>query len=167
MNVGQLIKLHEEWTKHLPTVCPFYAVKCNNNPVILKILAALGTGFDCASKVRLCASELASFESFSGHSQSQLFNHKLELCGIRKLIATILYSTAWYNVLCPQNEIETVLNLGAAPDRIIYANPCKQISHLKFAADKGVETMTFDSEGELYKIKEHSPAARFVTVLSI
>ena len=52
VNVGRLIKLHEEWMKQLPTVCPFYAVKCNNNPVILKILAALGTGFDCARKVR-------------------------------------------------------------------------------------------------------------------
>ena len=53
MNVGRLIKLHAQWMKQLPTVHPFYAVKCNNNPVILKVLAALGAGFDCASKVRI------------------------------------------------------------------------------------------------------------------
>ena len=67
-----------------------------------------------------------------------------------------------HNLSCPQNEIDTVLNLGVTPDRIIYANPCKLISHLKFAADKGVEMMTFDSESELHKIKEHFPRARQV-----
>ena len=29
---------------------PFYAVKCNPDPVIVKLLAALGCGFDCATK---------------------------------------------------------------------------------------------------------------------
>ena len=29
---------------------PFYAVKCNNDKVILKLLASLGCNFDCASK---------------------------------------------------------------------------------------------------------------------
>lgn len=28
----------------------FEAVKCNDNPVMVRIMAALGTGFDCASK---------------------------------------------------------------------------------------------------------------------
>ena len=30
----------------------FPAIKCNNDPVILKMLTGLGIGFDCASKVR-------------------------------------------------------------------------------------------------------------------
>ena len=29
---------------------PYYAVKCNDDPVFLKTLAELGTCFDCASK---------------------------------------------------------------------------------------------------------------------
>ena len=66
------------------------------------------------------------------------------------------------NLSCPQNEIDTVLNLGVVPDRIIYANPCKLISHLRFAADKGVEMLTFDSESELYKIKKYFPGAKQV-----
>jgi len=28
---------------------PFYAMKCNPDPVIIKLLAALGCGFDCAT----------------------------------------------------------------------------------------------------------------------
>lgn len=34
----------------MPRVTPFYAVKCYPEPGILKLLNALGTGFDCASK---------------------------------------------------------------------------------------------------------------------
>lgn len=29
------------------------AVKCNDDPAVLSVLAQLGTGFDCASKVRM------------------------------------------------------------------------------------------------------------------
>jgi len=37
------------WTRCLPGIKPFYAVKCNPDPFVLRLLAALGTGFDCAS----------------------------------------------------------------------------------------------------------------------
>lgn len=33
----------------MPRVTPFYAVKCNPEPGMLKLLIALGAGFDCAS----------------------------------------------------------------------------------------------------------------------
>jgi ornithine decarboxylase len=37
------------WYRHLPNVHPFYAVKCNPDPVLLKWLARRGVNFDCAS----------------------------------------------------------------------------------------------------------------------
>ncbi|KAK9768712.1 Ornithine decarboxylase [Basidiobolus ranarum] len=40
----------EEWREHLPMVEPFYAVKCNPDPEIIKIFCAAGIGFDCASQ---------------------------------------------------------------------------------------------------------------------
>ena len=52
VDVGRLLLLHERWEESLPSVHPFYAVKCNNDPVLLQTLALLGCGFDCASKVR-------------------------------------------------------------------------------------------------------------------
>lgn len=51
-----------------------------------------------------------------------------------------------------QAEIKNILDLGVPPDRIIYANPCKQASHLKYACKRGVATMTFDNEVELHKV---------------
>ena len=43
--------------------------------------------------------------------------------------------------------------MKVSSDRIIYANPCKQTSHIKFASKNNVPLMTFDNETELYKIK--------------
>jgi len=37
------------WKQLLPRVAPFYAVKCNPDQEILKLLASCGAGFDCAS----------------------------------------------------------------------------------------------------------------------
>lgn len=110
VDLGRLLELHQQWRTALPSVQPFYAVKCNEDSALLQTLAGLGTGFDCASK----------------------------------------------------NEIKAILDLGVSPDRIIYANPCKQASHLRFAAKKGVRLMTFDNELELHKTKKHFPSARLV-----
>jgi len=59
-------------------------------------------------------------------------------------------------------EIAHVMKMGVSSDRIIYANPCKQKSFLKYAAKQNVDLMTFDNEAELVKIKDLYPSARLV-----
>ena len=49
--MGRLMDLYQKWVEVLPAVEPFYAIKSNPDPALLKMLGALGTGFDCASKV--------------------------------------------------------------------------------------------------------------------
>lgn len=44
-----LLKQHQLWTKHLPMVKPFYAVKSNNDPTLLRWIQKLGLRVDCAS----------------------------------------------------------------------------------------------------------------------
>jgi len=109
-DMGDVVKKHQTWTTQLPRVEPFYAVKCNDDPTVLAVLAQLGTGFDCASK----------------------------------------------------GELQKVLELQVPTSRIIYANPCKQSSHIKYAATNNVEFMTFDNEAELHKIKAIHPHAKMV-----
>ncbi|KAI1727086.1 pyridoxal-dependent decarboxylase, pyridoxal binding domain-containing protein [Ditylenchus destructor] len=53
MNLGTVVERYGEWKAKMPRVKPFYAVKCNNDPVLLGTLAKLGAGFDCASKLEL------------------------------------------------------------------------------------------------------------------
>lgn len=38
------------WKRELPMIEPFYAVKCNTDPVLIRVLASMGCGFDCASR---------------------------------------------------------------------------------------------------------------------
>lgn len=110
IDLEDICNKHINWITSLPRVEPHYAIKCNGDPMLLKLLAYLGAGFDCASK----------------------------------------------------NEIQSILDLGVAPDRIIYANPCKQASNIRYAYKQGVDTMTFDNENELYKIKENHANAKIV-----
>jgi ornithine decarboxylase len=58
-----------------------------------------------------------------------------------------------------KNEIETVLKMGVDPSRIIYAQPCKTKSYVRYAASSGVKQMTFDNADELYKTKQLFPDA--------
>lgn len=110
VDLEDICNKHVNWITRMPRVEPHYAIKCNTDPMLLKLLAYLGAGFDCASK----------------------------------------------------NEIQQVLDLGVSPHRIIFANPCKQASYIKYAYKMGVDTMTFDNEFELYKIKDYHPKARVV-----
>ncbi|KAK6794883.1 hypothetical protein RDI58_008336 [Solanum bulbocastanum] len=59
-------------------------------------------------------------------------------------------------------EIDTVLSLGISPNQIIFANPCKAISHIKHAAAVGVNFTTFDSKLEVDKIKKWHPQCRLL-----
>ncbi|XP_038048177.1 ornithine decarboxylase-like [Patiria miniata] len=61
-----------------------------------------------------------------------------------------------------KKEIKMVLDLGASADRIIFAHPYKQESHLRFAKEKGVRLMTFDTAEELQKVKRVHPKAQLV-----
>ncbi|CAL8285781.1 unnamed protein product [Lota lota] len=109
-DLGDLVKKHLRWARALPRVTPFYAVKCNNSVSVVRTLASLGCGFDCASKA----------------------------------------------------EIQLIESLGVAPSRIIYANPCKQASQIKYASAHGVQKMTFDSEVELMKVARCHENAKLV-----
>lgn len=52
-DLGDVVNKFVKWKQLLPRVQPFYAVKCNNDDQVVKLLANLGTGFDCASKAEI------------------------------------------------------------------------------------------------------------------
>lgn len=66
------------------------------------------------------------------------------------------------NLFSLQTEIQLIQSIGVPPERIIYANPCKQVSQIKHAASSGVQMMTFDSEVELMKVARAHPKAKLV-----
>jgi hypothetical protein len=48
-NLSAVVSQFRQWRAELPMVHPFYAVKCNPDPSILRVLAHLGCSFDCAT----------------------------------------------------------------------------------------------------------------------
>jgi ornithine decarboxylase len=49
-DLGEVYRQFIRWKRNLPRVEPFYAVKCNPDPTVIRLLGSLGAGFDCASK---------------------------------------------------------------------------------------------------------------------
>ena len=115
IDLGEITNSYTNWVKLLPDVKPYYAVKCNPNPVLLDVLASLGCNFDCAS----------------------------------------------------ENEIKTIIEITKDPTRIIFANPCKMSSQIRYARANDVDLMTFDCEEELYKIKLYHPYAKLILRLAV
>ena len=61
LDLDQVVNLYNLWQNELPSIMvnkyvlknmlqPYYAVKCNTDERLLRLLAALGAGFDCASQ---------------------------------------------------------------------------------------------------------------------
>jgi len=61
-----------------------------------------------------------------------------------------------------RGEVDLVLGLGVAPERIVYANCCKLPRDMQHAAKRGVAVSVFDSVSELDKAAAHTPDARLL-----
>jgi ornithine decarboxylase len=74
-----------------------------------------------------------------------------------------LLATLGCNFDCAsKNEMANVMAIVNNPERIIFANPCKVSSHLRYARENKIAMMTFDSIEELEKIYNLYPEAQIV-----
>jgi ornithine decarboxylase len=60
-----------------------------------------------------------------------------------------------------------VLDLGVSASRIIYTNPVKTPTSLRFARKVGVRLLVFDNDEELQKIKEVYPEATLLLRIAV
>ncbi|XP_072431217.1 antizyme inhibitor 2-like isoform X1 [Chiloscyllium punctatum] len=88
-------------------------------------------------------------------------------CNNSKPVAQILAQMGLGFDCASKNEIATILDIGVPAERIIYANPCKEVSHIKYAVSRGVQTMTFDNKDELLKVAMIHPAAKMVLRIAV
>ena len=66
-----------------------------------------------------------------------------------------------------ESEMKTIIEITKDPTRIIFANPCKMTSQIRYARANDVDCMTFDCEEELYKIKLYHPYAKLLLRLAV
>lgn len=82
-------------------------------------------------------------------------------------LMSVLHSLGCGFDCASEDEIDRALAVGTQPDRIIFANPCKQESHLVHAKHQNVHATTFDSAEELHKISEIHPGAKCILRLAV
>jgi ornithine decarboxylase len=59
VDINEIYKKCQQWFTVLPNILPYYAIKSNPDPVIIKTLAKLGCGGDCASKDEIILAQSA------------------------------------------------------------------------------------------------------------
>lgn len=74
----------------------------------------------------------------------------------KMVIQTLAKCGANFDCASP-GEIMKVLDAGVCASRILYANPCKRESDIRFMAKMGVGVTTADSVCELEKLAKHFP----------
>lgn len=52
-DLSSLVDRYTVWQRCMQRARAYYAVKCNSDPLLVRTLAALGCGFDCASKAEI------------------------------------------------------------------------------------------------------------------
>ncbi|KAK4538519.1 hypothetical protein CDCA_CDCA18G4544 [Cyanidium caldarium] len=126
VDLGHVARQYWQFRRLLPRVRPHFAVKCNPDANIIAVLAALGCGFDCASRAEIdLVMETCAASAAIGKAQGDS-------------TGGLGYGGS-----------------GIDPRRIVYANPCKAAQQVRYALEKhGVSLMTFDNELELYKVRD-------------
>jgi len=64
-------------------------------------------------------------------------------------------------------EINKILSIGADPENIIFAHPCKTEHMIKYAKQVGVRWFTFDSEEEAQKLHRLFPEAQLILRIAV
>ncbi len=75
------------------------------------------------------------------------------------VLALLAATDAGFDVASP-GEIARCLELGVAPERLIYSNTLKKPADIAFAHRAGVSLYGVDSQQELDKLATHAPGAR-------
>lgn len=83
-----------------------------------------------------------------------------------EIIKTFLRLNARFDVASAA-EMKTVIDLGASPDQVIFANPIKSAEDLKLARACRVKFTVFDNEPELYKIAKYCPRAKVLLRIKV
>lgn len=90
----------------------------------------------------------------------EIFSVVAVKCNDTAIVVEVLAALGASFDCASKGELAKILDLGVDPKRIIFANPCKPMSHIRFAESTKVDLITFDNETELHKMKSLYPDAR-------
>ncbi|XP_018351515.1 PREDICTED: ornithine decarboxylase 1-like isoform X1 [Trachymyrmex septentrionalis] len=139
MDVGDIIKRHQEWISKMPKVVPHYAIKCNSNSTVIKVLAALNAFFDCASK-----QEIAQVMQYDVQGERIIFAHPYKLpshieysrnVGVEQMTVDSEFELTKIKELFPEAKIVIRIRCDSKNSPILLGakfgcDPCKEAAYL-------------------------------------
>ncbi|XP_044740036.1 ornithine decarboxylase 1-like, partial [Chrysoperla carnea] len=132
-------KKYEEFQEVLPQVLPFYAVKCNDNMMILRVLVALGIGFDCATK-----NEIQTMLSLGVLPNQIIFSHPIKQESHLQYAASVNVETMTVDCVSELHKIKAIYPTAKLVIRIACDD---QSSQHKFGDKFGC-----DADDEAYEL---------------
>ncbi|XP_011062600.1 PREDICTED: ornithine decarboxylase 1-like isoform X1 [Acromyrmex echinatior] len=153
MDVGDIIKRHQEWISKMPKVVPHYAIKCNSNSTVIKVLAALNAFFDCASK-----QEIAQVMQYDVQGERIIFAHPNKLpshieysrnVGVERMTVDSEFELTKIKELFPEAKVVIRIRCDSKNSPILLGakfgcDPCKEATYLiQCAQDLGLNLHGF------------------------
>ncbi|KAJ3035896.1 hypothetical protein HDV00_003296 [Rhizophlyctis rosea] len=138
-DMGEVVRQHAQFRKLLPRVEPFYGM------LMLLQLHPMILIFTTSDTYRILPSMYPAVK-----------------CNPDQQVLKTLSSLGTGFDCASKGEIQMAIDQGTPAAKIIYANPCKQASHIRFAAAAGVTMMTFDNADELRKVKKNHPNPQMI-----
>lgn len=99
-DLANVVRMYRAWDDALPRVTPFYAIKCNPDINILRLLKSMGAGFDCASK-----REMSTVMSIGTPMDRIIFAHP---CKTERDIAFALEQGVGMTTFDTESELEKI-----------------------------------------------------------
>ncbi|XP_018369828.1 PREDICTED: ornithine decarboxylase 2-like isoform X1 [Trachymyrmex cornetzi] len=152
-DVGDIIKRHQEWISKMPKVVPHYAIKCNSNSTVIKVLAALNAFFDCASK-----QEIAQVMQYDVQGERIIFAHPNKLpshikysrnVGVERMTVDSELELTKIKELFPEAKVVIRIRCDSKNSPILFGekfgcDPCEEAVYLiQCARDLGLNLYGF------------------------
>lgn len=125
----------ELWKKYLPDIKPYYAVKCNPEPTLLRWLSWGNTGFDCASAREM---EMCRFVTISSKNPYNIVfanpcktSHDIEIARD--------HNVPWTTVDCVE-ELDKMKSRAFTPELLIRVAVDDKGSDMPFSSKFGVDS---------------------------
>ncbi|XP_018306617.1 ornithine decarboxylase 2-like [Mycetomoellerius zeteki] len=153
VDIGDIIRRHQEWISKMPKIVPHYAIKCNSNSTVIKVLAALNAFFDCASK-----QEIAQVIQYDVQGERIIFAHPNKLpshieysrnVGVKRMTVDSELELTKIKELFPEAKIVIRIRCDSKNSPILLGakfgcDPCEEAVHLiQCAQDLGLNLYGF------------------------
>ncbi|XP_076367970.1 ornithine decarboxylase-like isoform X2 [Tachypleus tridentatus] len=131
-DMSDIVHKYKMWKYKMPRIQPYYAVKCNDNPLLLELLADLGLNFSCGNKL-----EIQSLLSLGVDTSRVIYGNSCKTRSFIKHAAAVGVELLTFDNEMELHKIKTLHPLAQVVLHIHVKNNDENVSHFgfKFGSD--------------------------------